>query len=97
MTTTRSRLGPIDVGPFHTREQARVLARRKARACEAEKAANALANLTVFAAVAAMLEGGTITADCSAASGRIIRACRTEQDRQLRAYDKHMEAVNDAK
>lgn len=62
----------------------------------ASAAAQALANLTVFAAVKALLEGGLITWDSDRAAGRIIGACNKECDRQLRLFDKNMEAVKSA-
>lgn len=56
-------------------------------------AARAHSNLNAFAIVMGIMEGGTIYGD-NAAARKIIRICRDEQQRQLRAYDRAAAAVS---
>lgn len=55
-----------------------------------EIAAHAHTNLNIFAAIASILEGGTIYGSRTAQSTaqKIIRLCNEEGMRQLRTYDK---------
>jgi hypothetical protein len=57
-----------------------------------ERAARAHSNLNIFAAVAALLEGGVIyplypSGSASSAAQRIVRICNAEGQKQLRIYD----------
>jgi len=64
---------------------------------EAQKAAEALANLATFASVERMVEGGGIHGPGSSTANdtarKIIRLCQEEQQRQLRLMDAAMERV----
>lgn len=51
-------------------------------------AMHAHTNLTVFATVVAILEGGTLSGYSGTAAARIIRICHQEQQRQLKIMDK---------
>lgn len=58
------------------------------RAKAVQEAAEAHTNLTVFAAVVSLLEGGHLYGSASNdAAALIIDLCRDEQQRCLRAYD----------
>lgn len=57
-------------------------------------AMDAHANLNVFAAIAAMLEGGVIYGGENAAAKKIIAICLREQHRQLALQDKAVVAIN---
>lgn len=50
-------------------------------------------NLTVFAAVVEILEGGTIKGEIPAV-GKIIAICKAEQQRQLRLMDQALRKEN---
>ncbi|MBV7459450.1 MULTISPECIES: hypothetical protein [unclassified Acidovorax] len=59
-------------------------------------AAKAHTTLTVFGAVQALLEGGTIHGGNEGGGRtalRIIKLCETEMQRQLKRYDKHFAAA----
>lgn len=51
------------------------------------EAAEARTDLTIFHAVIAMLEGGTLSARAAPAAGRIIRQCRDAAQTCLVRYD----------
>lgn len=51
-----------------------------------QSVAEAHTNLTVFAAVVSLMEGGHLYGYCAAAD-RIIKIAQQEQHRQLRLYD----------
>lgn len=59
-------------------------------------AAKAHTTLTVFGAVQALLEGGTIHGGNEGGGRtalRIIKLCQAEMQRQLKRYDKHLAAA----
>ena len=56
-------------------------------------AMSARSDLNVFAAIAAILEGGTISGSNTAAA-KIIKICHVEQQRQLRLMDDAIEKIN---
>lgn len=56
----------------------------------AERAAQARSNLNIFAAIVAILEGGTITIESDSASRNIIRICLAEQQKCLRRYEREI-------
>lgn len=60
-----------------------------------QAAMDAHTNLTIFAAVVEILEGGTIKGDIPA-TNKIIAICKAEQGRQLRLMDKALtkEGIN---
>lgn len=60
-----------------------------------EDAARAHSNLSTFAAVEALLEGGVVYGDVPAAR-RIIEICKKEAQRQLRLYDAAIAAAHKA-
>lgn len=57
----------------------------------AKDAAAARTNLTIFHAVIAILEGGTITAPADRDAQRIIELCKTARGKQLRLMDRALE------
>lgn len=59
----------------------------------AQKAAEAYANLNVFAAVEGMMGGGLLSPSYNAAADRIIKICQAEMQRQVRAYDAALAAI----
>jgi hypothetical protein len=69
---------------------------KKYRTEAVEEAAAALVNLTIFAAVEALLEGGTVTMSAHRATTKILVVCQKERIRQLRLHDMAMKAVHDA-
>lgn len=58
------------------------------------EAARALANLNTFGSVAFILEGGQVYGPNATAS-RIIAMCKEEMQRQLKIYNKHVEAAEE--
>lgn len=55
----------------------------------AATAANHAATLNAFAAVMALLEGGTVwSATAHKSQGQIIRICKAEMQRQVKLHDK---------
>ena len=54
---------------------------------EMKKAAKAMSDLHMFAAIIALLENGLITADCYMASEKIRRICNIEKGKCLRRHD----------
>lgn len=56
--------------------------------CYAKAAAEARTNLTIFYAVIAMLEGGTITTSAERDAQRVIAICRSASAKQLRLMDR---------
>lgn len=56
-------------------------------------AMRAQSELNIFAAIVAILEGGTISGS-NTASARIIKICQAEQQRQLKLMDKAVAAAN---
>lgn len=64
----------------------------------AKRAAETLAELYVFAAVAEILEGSTAPRSDSGqkVSAKIIGECQKQQQRCLRAYDKHISLASKA-
>lgn len=60
---------------------------------DVDAAMRAKSHLNIFAAIAAILECGTIYGDNSAKS-KIIKICHAEQQRQLKLMDKAVDAVN---
>lgn len=57
-------------------------------------AMDAHCNLNIFAAIVAILEGGTIYGGENAAAKKIIAICQAEQQRQLKLQDKAIAALN---
>lgn len=53
----------------------------------AAEAAVARSDLNTLYGVIAILEGGTVSANCFATTQRIIRACKTESGKCLTRYD----------
>ncbi len=53
----------------------------------AKEAAVARSDLNTLYGVIAVLEGGTMSADCYVAVNRIIRTCKTESAKCLTRYD----------
>ena len=51
-------------------------------------AAEAMADLNTFAIVVSILEGGHIRAPSNDAAARIIKICKTEQQKRLLDYDR---------
>lgn len=58
-----------------------------------DAAMRAKSDLNIFAAIVAILEGGTVSGGNVAAS-RIIKMCEAEQQRQLRIMDKAVADTN---
>lgn len=61
-----------------------------------KNAAKAHTTLTVFGAVQALLEGGTIHGGKEGGERtalRIIKMCEAEMQRQLKRYDRHLAAI----
>jgi len=60
---------------------------------DVDAAMRARSHLNIFAAIVAILEGGTISGDI-AAKTKIIKICKIEQQRQLKLMDKAVAAAN---
>lgn len=58
------------------------------------EAARAHTNLNTFGSVVSILEGGQVYGPNATAS-RIIAMCKKEMQRQLKIYDKHVEAAKE--
>lgn len=61
-----------------------------------QAAMDAHTNLTVYEAVVAILEGGTLSGNVGGTPSRIIAMCRREQQRQLKLMDKATADANRA-
>lgn len=61
---------------------------------DVDAAMTAKSNLNIFAALVAILEGGTLSGGDNAAKRRITAICHKEQQRQLKIMDKAVAAVN---
>lgn len=59
-------------------------------------AANALADLHIFHAIIAILEGGTIHTASHRGADRIISICKSETAKRLREYDRAVELAGGA-
>ncbi len=57
------------------------------------EASKAHCDLNILYGVIALLEGGTMTANCQTSVQRIITICQNEGQRCLRRYDKARERV----
>jgi hypothetical protein len=58
-----------------------------------EKAAKALADLNIFAAVMVIMEGSIVSSDSDGAAAKIIRICKAQQQVCLARYDAAMKAA----
>ena len=56
-------------------------------------AMDAHTNLTIYGAIVAILEGGTLSGNVGGAPARIIKICKAEQQRQLTLMDKAVAAA----
>lgn len=65
----------------------------KTRGDLAREAARAHTDLNIFAAVAAMLEGGTVSADAQPYDFRVITICQQAEQQCLRRYDRAIAAL----
>lgn len=63
----------------------------------AEAAAVAHSDLNTLYGVIALLEGGTISAECYSEVEKIIALCRAGSQKALRRYDRHLAAIGRAR
>lgn len=61
-----------------------------------DDAMRAHTNLTVYGAIVAILEGGTLSGNVGGTPARIIAMCQKEQQRQLTLMDKAVAASQEA-
>jgi hypothetical protein len=69
---------------------------KKTAAQWAKEAAVARSDLNIFAAVVALLEGGTVSADANPDDFAVIKRCQSAQQRCLRRYDRALEKLGSA-
>ena len=69
----------------------------KSRVAWAKEAARAHTDLTVFAVIVAILEGGTVSAAAQPDDFKIIRLCQSAQQKCLRRYDQAVDALDRCK
>lgn len=70
--------------------------RKKTRRDHAEDAAKARCDLNAFHGVIAFLEGGIISSDGSPDADKIIRICKSANQKALRRYDRALMKVDEA-
>lgn len=68
---------------------------KKSRKQLIKEAVEARSDLNIFAAVVAILEGSTVSADAQPDDFRIIGMCQRAQQKCLRRYDRALEALGE--
>lgn len=79
--------------PKQTSDKARAAVAARTKRALIKTAAEAYADLNIFAACVAILEGGTVSADAQPDDFKVIALCLKAQQRCLKRYDRAMAAL----